>query len=313
MTNPRPFPPAAKLTPESTALISRPLFSEADDVDGEWSGDDDEHGAREQTSPNQRAISGDAAGVDVANAPTGRFHFDDIAGYEEMPSAHVSVFDVSDIDGDVEDGGAATTIMQLPPSMMRAESEPSFEEVTNGEFSAEPVELMKWRAGPPPPSLPPRRSLSLADDDVLGGPAQYPDDSMAATLPALSLDAVRAAVAAVGVTERRSLPHEPMAFSPMAPLSTPMPIHLLMPIVQSSAPPMPMPPTPASSPSALADPPLELPGSLLAGILEEALSAVLAAQSAADSGQVPRGLHDHLARAVELLSTAQELVDRSDD
>lgn len=311
MTNPRPFPPAAKLTPDSTALISRPLFSEADDVDGDWPGDDHEDGAREQTSPNQRAISG--ADVDVANAPTGRFNFDDIAGYEEMPSAHVSVFDVSDIDGDVEDGGAATTIMQLPPSMMRVESEPSFEDITHGELSTEPVELMKWRAGPTPASLPRGRALSLPDNGFLGEPAEYPDDSMAATLPGLSLDAVRAAVVAVSMTERRALPHEPMSLSPMAPLSTPMPIHLLMPIASSSTPPMPMAPTPASIPSALSKTPLQLPGSLLAGILEDALSAVLAAQSSADSGQVPRGLHEHLARAVQLLSTAQELVDRSDD
>jgi hypothetical protein len=310
VTHPRPFPPAAKATPDATALIPRPLFAEADDGDGDdWSSEDNEEGAREQTAPHQRAVTG----VDAANAPTGRFEFDDIAGYEEMPSAHVSVFDVSDIDGEVEDGGAATTIMQLPPSMMRVESEPSFEELTHGDSGTEPVELMKWRAGPAQPAPPRGQTLSLPDNWLPGEAPEHVDDSMAATLPALSLDAVRAAVEAVGMTERHALPHEPMAFSPMAPLSTPMPIHLLMPSLQMSAPPMPMGPMSASMSPVLPEAPRQVPGSLLSGFIEDALSAVLAAQSSADSGQVPRGLHDHLARAVELLSMAQELIDRDDD
>jgi hypothetical protein len=51
------------------------------------------------------------------------------------------------------------------------------------------------------------------------------------------------------------------------------------------------------------------PADRLRATLEEAMAALLAAQSCADDRDVPEGLHGHLARAVQLLSTAQDLGD----
>lgn len=105
-----------------------------------------------------------------------------------------------------------------------------------------------------------------------------PSNGTAATLPALSLDMVRAAAAA--------------AMAPARPL--PDSHHTIRDdddeedthrgIVVS-------------------------PADRLRATLEEAMAALLAAQSCADDGDVPEGLHGHLARAVQLLSTAQDLGD----
>jgi len=267
-------------TSDSTALIARPIFSDDDNADnadlladlhGDVHGDD----GGEQTNPNQLAHPSSPQ----EEGPTGRFDLDSMDGYDDMPSAHVSVFDVSDLDGDVEEGGAATTIMQLPPSMMAAHPDKSVDEKSDG-LSREAIDLMKWRAGPSPP-VPGLAGLDDVAFEAVGFEAA--DDGLAATLPALSLEAVRAAALAAGV-------------------------------------PMPMPPMPSGPPPTKAGATgtlsvgitAEMPALVLADLIDEALAAVLAAQSAADGGQVPRGLHDHLARAVELLSTAQELADRQD-
>jgi hypothetical protein len=145
-------------------------------------------------------------------------------------------------------------------------------------LSREAIDLMKWRAGPSP-SAPLPGLAGLGD---VG--SQTADHGMAATLPALSLEAVRIAARSAGL-----------------PMLMPAPTPILMPSP-------PAPGRPSMSPCVTA----EMPSMTLGDIIEEALAAVLAAQSTADGGQVPRGLHDHLARAVELLSTAQELADRQD-
>lgn len=266
-------------TSDSTALIARPVFS---DDNGDSGNNDDLHGDApfgEQTNPSQQAHPSPPQ----EDAPTGRFELDSMDGYEDMPSAHVSVFDVSDLDGDVEEGGALTTIMQLPPSMMAAHPDKSYDDEKSDGLSREAIDLMKWRAGPSPSA--PLPGLAALDDVASEAVAfeavafEAADDGMAATLPALSLEAVRAAAMAAGL---------------------PMPL-----------PPMPSPPAPAPRTMSVGVT-AEMPAMALGDIIEEALAAVLAAQSTADGGQVPRGLHDHLARAVELLSTAQELADRHD-
>jgi len=251
-------PPAPPPPSESTALIDRPFFEDEDDQPSD----------RDATDPNQRALPPPVGSAH--EAPTGRFDFDDL---DAMPSAHVSEFDVSDLDGEVHESGAPTTIMQLPPSMMSIASDAadvaphvdtSFEEVTSGEESAEAVALMKWRAGG---RVPPEVSAPLAVALATVREATRPDDEgLAATMPALSLDAVRQAAIAAGI--------DPVGVVPAS---------------------------------------IDTRGDdSFGGAVESALAAVLAAQSVADGGSVPPALHDHLARAVELLSALLDRVDRGD-
>jgi hypothetical protein len=200
---------------------------------------------------------------------TGRHVFNELDELRPsaLPSAWVSEFEVSDLDGDVVGPGAATTIMQLPPEMQGHES-PS-------ELHA--VDLMKWRAGPagaptPTPTPTPTPIPTPASPD--------PTNGTAATLPALSLDMVRAAAASVALPARPSpLPHTHHAIGHDDEEEDTLGGFSVS------------------------------PSDRLRATLEEAMGALLAAQSCADDGNVPDELHGHLARAIRLLSTAQDLGD----
>lgn len=250
MTNRRP----PDDSPDSTALFERPDMSRSDGGD---------------TDPNRRRPQRD-------DDATGRHVFNELDELRPsaLPSAWVSEFEVSDLDGDVVGPGAATTIMQLPPEM-QAHEPPS-------ELHA--VDLMKWRAGPsgaPTPTAPPTAAPT--------GPATLPPtpaspdptNGTAATLPALSLDLVRAVTAGVA----------------------------------AAAPPGPLPH--AHHTVGHDDDDEEdtqggfflSPSDRLRATLEQTMGALLAAQSCADGGDVPDDLHGHLARAIQLLSTAQDLSD----
>lgn len=242
--------------PDATAVLERPGFSRSDAGD---------------TDPSRRALPS------RAEAPTGRYVVDDLDGFRpsELPSAWVSEFDVSDLDGDVVEAGAATTIMQLPPEMMSAADEGSF-----AEASERAVELLKWRAGPQHtasavvttdadlPTLSRPMPLPLPPSPHAGPDDDHDDNDhhVAATLPALSLAMVRAAMAAPSPRH-----HD---------IEAPTNSERIVPVAAR-----------------------------LRATIDEALSAVLAAQSMADDDAVPAGVHEHLARAVELLSAAQELGD----
>ncbi len=228
-------------SPDTTALLEWPGISRSDGGD---------------TDPNRRAPARDA------DDATGRHSIDGLDDLRPsaLPSAWVSELDVSDLDGDVVGPGAATTIMQLPPEMMGHDESSADAPAAVG--AERDVELLKWRAGPPG-ALP---TPSTPDTS----------DGTAATLPALSLDMVRAAAAAVA----------------------PRPLPASYDTIRDD------------------DEEEDTQGGIvvsamdrLRATLEEAMAALLAAQSCADDGDVPDGLHDHLARAVQLLSTAQDLGD----
>jgi hypothetical protein len=174
-------------------VVDRPLFSDRDEDDDEFAG------PRDQTDPQQPLMIGDN-GIpgDDLDGPTGRFDLrsmDDLdaLGGSDLPSAHISELDVSDLDGDVVGPGARTAIMQLPPSMMRDAVADNGEEIE----TVDPVELMKWRSGPK--SLAPQEFVPppVADEH-----ASIDDDNgLAVTIPALSLEAVRAAAAAAAAQD----------------------------------------------------------------------------------------------------------------
>jgi hypothetical protein len=233
-------------TPDATALLEWPGISRSDGGD---------------TDPTRkmpvRVVEEDATGRHTIDDA-----FDDLRP-SALPSAWVSEFEVSDLDGDVVGPGAATTIMQLPPEMM------GHDDASELTAERDAVELMKWRAGPPGPTVSTTPLPSSPDHG----------DGTAATLPALSLDMVRAAAAAM---------------SPLPP--RPMPVYGAI--------------------DASDDEEEDTLGGLevttadrLRATLEEAMSALLAAQSCADDGEGGRALQGHLARAVQLLSTAQDLGD----
>jgi hypothetical protein len=241
VTNRRP-PPGD--SPDATALLEWPGISRSDGGD---------------TDPTRRRL------IEAVGDATGRHSLEDLDDLRpsELPSAWVSEFEVSDLDGDVVGPGAATTIMQLPPEML------GHDDVCSAEETAErdAVELLKWRAGPAGGALPPAPTDTSRD---LG-------DGTAATLPALSLDLVQAAVAA--------------APGP----ATSQPAHGIIDDDDDDE---------------------DTQGGLVVGTadrlratLEEAMAALLAAQSCADDGEVPEELNGHLARAVQLLSSAQDLGD----
>ena len=249
------------------------------------SDDDDVPG--EQTDP-ERRLARKAAEHD--DAATGRYDLGSLADFDDLnldlPSAHVSEFDVSDLDGDIESHGAPTAIMQLPPSMLAHRASAPAPVV-------EDIPLRKWSAGPPGPKVAAPAHEELASDDR---------GEMAATLPALSLAAVRAAAAAAGV-EAWPQPH----LADEAP-SLPMPLPPAPPSMSrpSSAPPAPVPPQrlPVTATDVLSS-----RARVLRAALDDALAAVTAAQACADAGHVPPGLHGHLDRAVELLSRALDIAD----
>jgi hypothetical protein len=133
---------------------------------------------------------------------------------------------------------------------------------------------MKWRAGPagaPTSTLTPTPTPSSPD----------PTNGTAATLPALSLDMVRAVTAGMA--------------SPAHPGPLPHTHHTIGHDDEYDE----------DTQGGF----VVSPSDRLRATLEEAMSALLAAQSCADDGDVPDDLHDHLARAIRLLSTAQDLGD----
>ena len=278
---------------QSTALIERPIFSDAGfgDENGDDSSADDfanvpprdrDEVHSEQTDP-ERRLAGKAH---VDDAATGRYDlgslddFDDVNA--DLPSAHISEFDVSDLDGDIESHGAPTAIMQLPPSMMVHR-----EAVADAADDANvtDVPLRRWSAGPPGPKVAPPEQ-----DELDGG------DHMAATLPALSLEAVRAAAVSAGVDGW------PLARPDDQQVSLPLP---LAPS-PSLAKPASTPPAPIRPPATTAD---FSRRDALRTALDDALAAVTAAQACADAWRVPAGLDGHLDRAVELLSRAIDIAD----
>lgn len=282
MTNRRPPPPQGfdqgfdqdaepfvrRRAVESTALLERPLFSDA--FDGLPSRDSDDAAPSEQTDAERRVLS-------PADVPTGRYRIDEINDLDDLvddlPDAHISEFDVSDMDGEVVDI-AATTIMQLPPSMI-------------GHHAPDPVEeiaVRKWSAGPQVHSASAfvdAANITLGDDDddddelpPLDPTAPPRRAALAPTMPFLSVSTVKAGF----------LVDAPAAFAE--------PAHTHAPAVPTSI---------------LTDVSTGEPG--LRDTLDDALAALMAAQACADAGSVPRGLNAHLEKAVELLSRAIDLVD----
>ena len=233
-------------------------------------------------------------GVHPYAAATGRY---DLSSFDDfnagLPSAHVSEFDVSDLDGDVDAGGAATAIMHLPPSLL-AYREPD-DAVTP---AASDVSLRKWSAGPPGMKVaaPPPEVVAERLDD---------DDQMAATLPALSLAAVRAAALAAGVDAWPQHMDAPLPLPPPVPsLAVTSP-----PTMPAAMPRVPVSTVPLRRLAVTSADVSTGPRRRLRVALEDALSAVSAAQTTADSGHVPPGLHGHLERAFELLSRAIDIAD----
>jgi hypothetical protein len=248
---------------ESTALLERPLFSDAFDAVSSRDSSDD-HRA-EQTDAERRVVL-------PADERTGRYRLDDLHDLDDLvddlPDAHVSEFDVSDLDGDVVDI-AATTIMQLPPSMIGHHSPDVVEEIA----------VRKWSAGPPAPLPAPDANNTLGDDDDDDSelpPLNVPQRraALAPTMPFLSVSAVKAGF----------LVDAPPAFAEAPPTHAP-----------------------AVPTSIVTDVSTGEPG--LRDTLDSALAALMAAQACADAGGVPRGLNAHLEKAVELLSQAIELAE----
>lgn len=277
--------------------MERPLFS-----DGELSpGDDDKDVFSDDELPNLPQVGRDddeltdpTRGKNQlpplrgrvhadGEAPTGRFALDDLDDLDDnLPSAHVSELDVSDLDGDVQEPGAPTAIMQLPPEMMghagdagRTDSGP--------DGSAEAVEMRRWSAGPPPGALGARHDMPLPGPP----PPSAEANVVGATMPALSLDAIRAA--AEGLHDVARAP-------------------------QRTSTPMPLPPPPHTSPMGqnttslhAEDLPPSAPPGALRGLVEEAMSAVTAAQTAV--GGDDNVVEANLSRAVLALSRLLEHVD----
>lgn len=215
------------------------------------------------------------------DSPTGRFALDDLDDLN-LPSAHVSELDVSDLDGDVQEPGAPTAIMQLPPEMMGHADQANTD---SGPHSA--FEVRRWSAGPPPGALGARHDMPLP------GPPPPSAESPSSTLPALSLDAIRDA--AEGLHDVAVPAHAPGGRAGL----------------------MPLPPAPHTAPMGQVlgqttslhaeDLSRSAPPGALRALVEEALSAVTGAQTAVggDDAVVER----QLSRAVEALSRLLEHVD----
>ncbi len=222
-------------------------------------------------------------------APTGRFALDGLDDLDDLnlPSAHVSELDVSDLDGDVQEPGAPTAIMQLPPEMMGHVEQANTD---SGPHSA--FEVRRWSAGGARGTADPRRDVPVpgAPPPSLESPALGVPSS---TLPSLSLDAIRAA--AEGLHDVAAPAHA-SAHAPQF---------------------MPLPPVPHTSPMGQQmsqttslhadDVSRAAPPGALRALVEEALSAVTGAQTAVggDDAVVER----QLSRAVQALSRLLEHVD----
>ncbi len=234
------------------------------DAFGEISSDEQ---APEQTDAERSVILPAATARSRVDEHNEHNNLDDVVS--DLPDAHISDFDVSDLDGEVVDL-AATTIMQLPPSMI-------------GHHHPEPVEriaVRKWSAGPQvssPLAMGDAANVTWeggddeSDDDVnvsLADPTARP--RRAALAPTfLSVSAVKAGGFLVDAPALREPVDEPTARS--APTLAPQ------------------------------------PG--LRDLLDTTLAALLAAQACADANGVPQGLNAHLDKAVDLLSRAIDLVE----
>lgn len=204
-------------------------------------------------------------------ATTGRYELGSIEDLEDysLPGAHVSELEVSDLDGDVAAGGAPTAILHRPSLLTNNETAP---------HDVDEVALRRWSAGPPV-RLPVPELQTLNDDRAAD------DGGMAATLPALSIDTVRAAAAAAGIGVWPT------------PLPTPLPTPVPGPVT-----------TPAARRLPSTDVSTARTRSVRAAV-EGALAAVAAAQATADDAHVAAGLHGHLEQAIEALTRALELAD----
>lgn len=239
--------------------------------------DDDEHTDPSKAPRPRASVPPLSKNHADGEAPTGRFALDDLDDLS-LPSAHVSELDVSDLDGDVQEPGAPTAIMQLPPEMIGHADQANTD---SGPHSA--FEVRRWSAGPPPGALGARHDIPVP------GPPPPSAEQPSSTLPALSLDAIRAA--AEGLHDVAAPP--PASRAPGL---------------------MPLPPAPHTSPMAQQTTSLHAedlsraapPGALRA-LVEEALSAVTGAQTAVggDDAVVER----QLSRAVQALSRLLDHVD----
>ena len=152
------------------------------------------------------------------------------------------------------------------------------------------------------------------------------DGGLAVTLPALSLEAVRAAAAAAAAAGDFNEDTGPLiqAYAP-APVAVPLPAAPLSthgPATLSDAfqvppgtpPPMPLPPPPLAPPPSAALP-TTMPSLTAPSVrqsVDDAFKAVLAAQALADGHSAGSAIHRHLSRAVERLSAALELLDEDE-
>jgi hypothetical protein len=240
------------------------LFSDAFDAVSSADGSD-EHRA-EQTDAERRVAL-------PADDQTGRYRLDELHDLDDLvddlPDAHVSEFDVSDLDGDVVDI-AATTIMQLPPSMIGHHAPDAVEEIY----------VRKWSAGPAATLPRPDANNTLGDDD----------DDDERELPPLTMPQRRAALAptmpflAVPAVKAGFLVDTSPSFGESAPTHAPSV------------------PTSIVTDASTGEPSLR-------ETLDSALAALMAAQACADAGGVPRGLNAHLEKAVEFLSQAIDLAE----
>lgn len=207
------------------------------------------------------------------DAATGRFDLSSLDDFDGLPSAHISELDISDLDGDVQAGGAETAIMQLPPEMM------GHHDATPSAPDPSEVEMRRWSAG---------RPGARHDMPVPGAPPPN-DDGANSTLPALSLDAIRAAAEGL---------HDVATPPPGQP-------HL-------TSTPLPLPPPPASFGQQVLraeDVPRAAPPGAVRQLIEDALSAVTGAQACAAGHPEDGPLHRQLGRAVAALS---QLLDQTD-
>ena len=167
--------------------------------------------------------------------------------------------------------------MQLPPEMMSHDPDARSPASPDGS-ATESVEMRRWSAG---------RAGARHDMPVPGPPLPSSEGAVVnSTLPALSLDAIRAA--AEGLHAVATPPPPPLASSPL---------------------PLPPPPPPQSPVVRAEDLPRAAPPGAMRQLIEDALAAVTAAQTCAQAHPEDGALHRQLGRAVAALS---QLLDQTD-
>jgi hypothetical protein len=156
--------------------MERPMFSDDDDADADAAGrrevfDDDDDDVADITDPNQPSLALSPRTPAGDDAATGRFDLSSLDDFDGLPSAHIS-----ELDGDVQEGGAQTAVMQLPPEMAH--------ESVSAPDTAE-VDLRRWSAG---------RPGARHDMPLPGAPPPLAEAAVNvahSTLPGLALDAIR--------------------------------------------------------------------------------------------------------------------------